>query len=139
MAKKVGELIKEARLNAHLSQEKLASMIDGLSASDLSKAERGEKQLTNVQLKAIAKATGVTQKSLLEAAGTAAPKTSGTTMQLTASEKKLVELYRQADSSTKKAAMSLLKKEETTLDSLLSSLAGNKEVKDAFMSLFKEK
>ena len=66
-AKKVGELIKEARTNAGLSQEALAKLIDGLSATDIGKAERGEKELTQAALKAIAKATGVTQKSLLEA------------------------------------------------------------------------
>ena len=70
--KTVGELIREARTKAGLSQEKLAAMIDGLSASELGKAERGEKELTQAELKAIAKATGVTQKSLLDAAaGTA--------------------------------------------------------------------
>ena len=66
--KKVGDLIKEARTNAGLSQEKLAQQVEGVSASDISKAERGEKALTQAALKAIAKATGVTQKSLLEAA-----------------------------------------------------------------------
>ena len=66
--KKVGDLIKEARTKAGLSQEKLAAMIDGLSASEVSKAERGDKELTQAELKAIAKATGVTQKSLLDAA-----------------------------------------------------------------------
>ena len=68
MAKKVGTLIKEARTGAGLTQEQLAKKISGLSASDIGKAERGEKDLTQEQLKAIAKATGVTQKSLLEAA-----------------------------------------------------------------------
>ena len=88
--KKVGELIKEARTKAGLSQTALAGMIDGLSASDLGKAERGEKELSQTALKAIAKATGVTQKSLLEApsgvaaakkpaAGTAAKKTGTST------------------------------------------------------------
>ncbi len=72
--KKVGELIKEARTKKGLSQEKLAGLIDGLSASELSKAERGEKDLTSEELKAIAKICGVTQKSLLEAAGLAAAK-----------------------------------------------------------------
>ena len=73
MAKQtVGELIREARTKAGLSQAALAGQIEGLSASDLGKAERGEKELSQAQLKAIAKATGVTQKSLLEAAaGTA--------------------------------------------------------------------
>lgn len=65
--KKVGELIKEARTKAGISQEALAKLIDGVSASDIGKAERGEKELTQAALKAIAKATGVTQKSLLEA------------------------------------------------------------------------
>ena len=78
--KKVGDLIKEARAKAGLSQDKLASMIEGLSASELSKAERNEKELTQAELKAIAKICGVTQKSLLEAPSgvkkTAAAKTS---------------------------------------------------------------
>lgn len=75
MAKQtVGELIKEARTKAGLSQAALAGMIEGLSASELSKAERGEKELTQAELKAIAKATGVTQKSLLEAAAADAAK-----------------------------------------------------------------
>ncbi len=65
--KKVGALIKEARTKAGLSQEALAKLVDGLSASELGKVERGEKDLTNEELKGIAKATGVTQKSLLEA------------------------------------------------------------------------
>ena len=83
--KKVGDLIKEARTNAGLSQEKLAQQIEGLSASDISKAERGEKELTQAALKAIAKATGVTQKSLLEAAaGATAAKT--TTAKTTAAK-----------------------------------------------------
>ena len=73
----VGPLIKEARTKAGLTQEQLASKIDGLSASDVGKAERGEKMLTQDILKQIAKATGVTQKSLLDAAresgGTASP------------------------------------------------------------------
>ena len=45
-AKKVGELIKEARTKAGLSQEALAKQIDGVSATDIGKAERGEKELT---------------------------------------------------------------------------------------------
>ena len=66
--KKVGDLIKEGRTKAGLSQDKLAQQVEGLSASDVSKAERGEKALSQAQLRAIAKAIGVTQKSLLEAA-----------------------------------------------------------------------
>ena len=66
-AKNVGTLIREAREAKKLSQTQLASGVDGLSGSDIGKAERGEKELTQTQLKAIAKILGVTQKSLLEA------------------------------------------------------------------------
>ncbi len=137
--KKVGELIKEARTKKGLSQEKLAGMVEGLSASELSKAERGEKDLTAEELKAIAKICGVTQKSLLEAAGLAtasktssssakktststaaakktstsstAKKTSSTASseKLTATEKKFLELYRAASSATRKDAEAVLK------------------------------
>ena len=68
MANKVGPLIREARTQAGLSQEALAKKVKGLSANDISLAERGEKELTQALLKEIAKATGVTQKSLIDAA-----------------------------------------------------------------------
>ena len=42
MAKKVGELIKKARTDAGLTQEQLAKKVDGITAADISKAERGE-------------------------------------------------------------------------------------------------
>ena len=127
--KTVGELIREARAKAGLSQEKLAAMIDGLSASELGKAERGEKELTQAELKAIAKATGVTQKSLLDAAaGTAsaakkpaaaakkpaaakpaAAAKADASVKLTAAEKRILELYRAADAETKRNAEAVLK------------------------------
>ena len=147
MANKVGPLIKEARTNAGLSQEALAKKIDGVSASDISKAERGEKELTQAVLKQIAKATGVTQTSLLEAAKastysakttTAAKKTTSTAKKTTstsskkttaetytAAEKKLVELYRAADSDTKKKAVAVLKGEATDTSDILTSLIGS--------------
>ena len=132
MAKKVGTLIRQARTEAGLTQEQLARKVKGCSASDISRAERGEKDLTQEQLKQIAKATGVTQKSLLEAArGSKKPASSAgkpaassagrTSIKVTAAEKKLVELYRAADSDTKKAAVKLLKGGggETVLENLL--------------------
>lgn len=138
MAKKVGTLIKEARTNAGLTQAELGRKV-GLSAADIGKAERGEKNLTQENLKLIAKATGVTQTSLLSAAKgssgsakTSAKSSSGTSMKLTATEKKLVELYRAADASTKKEAMNLLKGEKSDLlEGLLGSLlGGNKKDSD---------
>ena len=171
----VGPLIKEARTKAGLTQEQLASKIDGLTASDVGKAERGEKMLTQDILKQIAKATGVTQTSLLDAAresgGTASPasasassssgktsgktsstgKTSGKTssagktsqagkttgkakMELTATERKLVELYRAADSDKKKVVMSLLKGETQTTNEILTSLLDGSKKPDEIVS-----
>ena len=169
MAITVGPLIKEARSKAKLSQETLASQIDGLSASDLGKAERGEKELSQSVLRQIAKLTGVTQSSLVNAAkestyGTAAKKTASAStakktststtakktsstakaaatakktttarktstasknaIELTAAEKKLIELYRDADSETKKKAVAVLKGESSEMSDILTSLLG---------------
>ena len=131
-SKKLGDLIKEARVSADLTQEQLAKKIAGLSASDISMAERGKKDLTQEQLKRIAKATGVTQASLLNAAKGSSGKsstekktssTAGTTsMKLTATEKKLVELYRKADSETKKEALNVLKGEDGSMDDVLETI-----------------
>lgn len=165
MGKKTGALIKEARTAAGFTQEQLAKKIDGISASDISKAERGEAELTQAVLKQIAKLTGVTQTSLLNAettktaakstaksstkstaktetkssAKTSTKSTAKTTTKtaakttkakeeefpLTAAEKKLVELYRTADSDTKKAAVSLLKGEKNEMQQLMSGLLGD--------------
>ncbi len=173
MAKEtVGELIRKARTDAGLTQEQLASKVADTSAADISKAERGQKILTQVQLKEIAKATGVTQKSLLEApagsgsdpkkdaetsssrtdtsktgnsktgssktgssktgssktgsckTGSSSSSSKAGSMKLTKAEIKLVELYRKADSKTKKAAVELLENKQDQLSSLLTTLLG---------------
>ena len=111
-SKKLGNLIKEARTEAGLTQEQLARKIAGLSASDISAAERGVGDLTQEQLKKIAKATGVTQASLLNAAkGSSSSKSTAakSSMQVTATERRLVEAYRKASVQEKKAAMEALK------------------------------
>ena len=171
--KKVGTLVKEARTAAGLTQEQLARKLKGVEANDISRLERGEVDFTQEQLKTIAKACGVTQKSLLDApknlgkaasssskkstsssSSASAKKTtsassssksstskasssktssskstsssskatssssksssssSGTSMKVSAAEKKLVELYREADSDTKKLVTSILKGEQ---------------------------
>lgn len=128
MASKVGTLIKKARTEADMTQEELARKVD-LNASDISKAERGEKELTQAQLKRIAKATGVTQASLLNAAkGKSSGKTSASSksspkstskssktssaktssVKLTAAEKKFVDAYREASAAERKAALRIL-------------------------------
>lgn len=130
---KLGQLIKEARTDAGLTQEQLAKKISGLSAQDISKAERGQKDLTQAQLKAIAKATGVTQASLLNAAKSSSSTTSsssktsssGSTMKVTATEKKFLEAYRNADSDARKTALSILKGETTTAQQMIGDLLEN--------------
>ena len=151
MAKKVGTLIKEARTDAGMSQEQLARKIKGLSAAELGKAERGETELTQALLKEIAKATGVTQSSLLNAAKASAPakktetakktaaakktetarkaaspkKTSTAKKaetELTAAEKKLLEAYREASADAKKNALKILKGEDLELPEILKML-----------------
>ena len=144
MAKKLGTLIKEARTQAGMTQEALAKKVKGVSAHDISLAERGEKELTQAALKEIAKATGVTQKSLLDAVKTAGStkktstgstkktstgstkKTSRTAFQLKAEEKKLIQAYREADEKTQMAVRMLLLKSEglSSASSLAAHTAG---------------
>ena len=124
-SKKVGTLIKEARTEAGLTQEQLARRIAGLSASDISLAERHQKDLTQDQLKQIAKITGVTQASLLNAAkGSSAKKTTAakSSMQVTAAERRLVELYRKASTDERKDALKALKGESSLADDILEGL-----------------
>lgn len=149
--KKLGNLIKKARTDAGLTQEELAKKVRGLTAADIGKAERAEKDLTEAQLKAIAKATGVTQKSLLDAAGkstASAAKTtsakasssktaSGSSMKLTANEKKLVELYREADAETKKQAMKVLKGEGSDASDLMKKVLGSKAISNVVTQMIK--
>ena len=124
-SKKVGTLIKEARTEAGLTQEQLARRISGLSANDISLAERHQKNLTQEQLKQIAKITGVTQASLLNAArGTSAKKPAGakSSMQVTATERRLVELYRKATTEERKDAMKALRGESSLTDDIMETL-----------------
>lgn len=152
-AKNRGQLIKEARTAAGYTQEQLAKKVKGLTASDISKVERNQLDITNEQIKAIAKATGVTQKSLLEApvpkkasskpssskpssGKKPASSSSGTTIKVTAAEKKLLQLYRAADEDSKKAALAILKKDKKDeVGGILGSLINNPDIKDALSGL----
>ena len=149
MGKQVGKLIKAARTAADMTQEQLARRINGLNANDISLAERGEKDLTQAQLKKIATITGVTQASLINAAKeenvssakktTAAksntksttakiPANANSTMKVTATERKLVEAYRLADADAKKRAMNILKGKD---EGLLEGILGSGDIADA--------
>lgn len=129
MGKKLGNLIKAARADAGLTQSQLARKVKGATAADIGRYERGEAEPTQQIVKDIAKACGVTQKSLLDAmpktSGTSAkPSSSGTSsssssaskssMSVTATERRLVELYRAADAETKKQALAILRGSESS-------------------------
>ena len=169
MTNTVGPMIKKARAGAGLTQEQLAMKVTGLSASDISRAERGELIPTQEQLKTIAKVTGVTQKSLLDAAkesktennssgtsgstgsgkkpanstsgkkpagSTSTGTNTGKTMEVTATARKLVELYRKASTDEKKTVMSILKGEKDTTNEMISSLLdGSKKPADIVSSI----
>ena len=142
MATKVGNAIKEARTAAGLTPEELAEKVDGVSAEDICQAECGEKKLSQNKLKAIAKATGVTQKSLLDAA----KEDAAAAEEAPACEKKeeapceceapaeepaaltdseVLDLYKTADADTQKAAVSALKGDTPNAQNpLISALAG---------------
>ena len=195
MSKKLGNLIREARTKKGFTQADLAAQVDGLSSAALGKAERGEAEPTEEQVRAIAKALGVTQTSLVGAmsgkgasktaakssskaassktaaekapakkatsksgtakaasaktgsaktasaktgsakttsAKTSSAKTSsakssagGSSIKVTYAEKRLVELYRAADSDTKKAVISLLKGETPKAEDIVGSILGS--------------
>ena len=129
MGKKLGNLIKAARTDAGLTQAQLAKKVKGTTAASIGRYERGEAEPTQQIVKDIAKACGVTQKSLLDAM----PKSSGNTgssrktssststsskssMSVTATEKRLVELYRAADAETRKKALAVLKGTDDGID-----------------------
>lgn len=150
MSKKLGDLIKEARAAKGLTQAAVAEQVDGITASDVGKIERGEKEPTQAVLKKMAKVLGVTQKSLLDAVtGTGKTSTAGKTsstgkttakkttaakktaakavnaLTLTATEKKLVQLYRDADTKTKKAAINLLEGDSNAIELIGALLSAN--------------
>ena len=150
MSKKLGDLIKEARAAKGLTQAAVAEQVDGITASDVGKIERGEKEPTQAVLKKMAKVLGVTQKSLLDAVtGTGKTSTAGKTsstgkttakkttaakktaakavnaLTLTATEKKLVQLYRNADTKTKKAAINLLEGDSNAIELIGALLSAN--------------
>jgi hypothetical protein len=66
-----------------------------------------------------------------------AAKSTGTSVKVTATEKKLLELYRAADADTKKAAVALLKGEKSQLGGILDSILENKTIMNTVTSLFK--
>ena len=84
-----------------------------------------------------AKKTASAKKTTAAKKTTSSKSSSGTSMKLTAAEKTLVELYRAADTETKKAATKLLKEQKSDLEKMVSSVLNNKDVKKVVSSLLK--
>lgn len=125
MGKKLGGLIRTARTNAGFTQAQLAQRLAGVSAQDVGRYERGEAEPTTQVVKEIAKACGVTQKSLLDAmpkTGSGTSSSSGSTMKVTATERRLVEAYRSATTENRKLALQVLKGESSNMDVMLSNI-----------------
>ena len=134
MGSKTGDAIRAARTGAKLTQAALAQQV-GLSAGDISKAERGELELPQKAMKAIAKATGVTQVSLLNAEkATAAEKNVKKAakskavypMMLTSQEKKVIRLFRKAGEDQISDVMRILNGEKTEVEQLVDAMLGDK-------------
>jgi len=127
-----------------MSQTKLAEAVEGVSVSDISKAERGQKELTPEQLRAIAEATGVAPESLTGAAemvpvedaspdkiaevpvetNKATASDTQITVTLTSAEKELLDSYKAADVWKQKAVLFLLKGEKPQMQEIMALLAG---------------
>ncbi len=146
MSEEIGAKIREARNNAGMSQDKLAKAVAGVSVSDISKAERGLKELTPEQLHAIEEATGAVPGSLTDAAEmlpvpvedaaaepnnevsavtneeTAAP--AQITLTLTPAEKDLLDSFKAAAVWKQKAVLFLLKGEKPQMQEIMALLAG---------------
>ena len=87
---------------------------------------------TTAAKKPAAKKTTVAAKKT-----TTAKTTAGTALKLTATEKKLVELYRDASTATKKEAMEVLKADKKPNDSLIEAVLANKDLKKVLTGMMK--
>ena len=105
-----------------MSQAALAKAAECVTAAEISKAERGIKELTPEQLEAVAIALGVTPESLLDPASAAEEIPTDTPVKLTAEEtltdapvklsveeREWLDLYRTADVDKRQLALCILK------------------------------
>lgn len=65
LKEKLGAKIQEIRKSKHITQEKLAEMIN-MDTSNLSNIERGKKFMTSVTMEKLLKALNITEKDLFD-------------------------------------------------------------------------
>ena len=123
MANKVGPLIKDARTKAKLSQTALAEQLDGVTQSSLLNAAK-ESTYTAAAAAKKPSDSSPAKKTTASSASKKTAASSKASMDLTAAEKKLVELYRAADTETRKKAVAVLKGEAVDNGDLFSTLLG---------------
>ena len=131
--------IKEARNAAGMSQKELAAAVPGVSATDISKAERGLIELSPEQLQAIAAATGA-RPNAAEAVQAPAeketpadlqkndiketPSNAQITVVLNAAEKELLDLYTASDPITQMLIFYVLKRKKPQMQEVMALLGG---------------
>ena len=139
MSEQIGASIKEARLAAGMTQKELAEAVDGLSASAISKAERGLKELTPEQIAAIAEATG--SESLLgevkeapvEEEAPTEEEAIGAELEAAADDKEILDLLGVAGPIVRGAVLSALKGDKgnddpiAAITGMLGGILGSKE------------
>ena len=99
-------------------------------------AKTTAKKTTMAKKTTTAKKTTAAKKPAAKKTTTTKKTTTGTSVNVSASEKKLLELYRKADSDTKKAAVALLKGEKTQSGGILQSILNNKDLMNTVQGLF---
>ena len=130
--KAFGEQVKYYRKKLNITQEELAVKIGYIvgtnPSSAISKIERGEMEITQTKIAELAKALGVSPSDLFPS-----PNKSPAVDFYAENEKILIEMYRTADSATKKHVRLLLEdgkksESEEMLDKIKEMLKGGSNV-----------
>ena len=95
------------------------------------------KKTTAAKKTSPAKKTTAAKKPAAKKTTTTGKTTTGTSVKLSATEKKLVELYREASAATKKEAMEVLKADKKPNDSLIEAVLSNKDLKKVLTNMMK--
>ena len=125
MTEQIGASIKEARTAAGMTQKQLAESVDGLSATAVSEAERGLRELSDEQIAAIAEATG-SESLLAQVKDVPAEEPDA----LVIDEKEVLELINAAPPEAKRAVLSVLKGDKdpvTAITGMLDGILGGKK------------
>ena len=119
-----------ARIAAMQAAEKAA-------ASKTTTAKKSTAAAKSTAKKTTAAKKTTTAKTTAKKTTAAKKTTSGSSVKVTATEKKLLELYRAANAQTKKEAMEVLKADTRPNDSLIEAVLANKDLRKTLTDMFK--